>query len=82
GESASGEDGGNEDKANAIGASGGFEAKSKEQDKMEALDNRAFNAELPPEARRRFEGTNAPEMIPEYEEKIRIYRRRVVEERR
>lgn len=82
GESASGEDGGNEDKANAIGASGGFEAKSKEQDKMEALDNRAFNAELPPEARRRFEGTNAPEMIPEYEEKIRIYRRRVAEERR
>lgn len=45
-------------------------------------ENQSFNGELPPEVRRRFEGTRAPEITPEYAEKIRLYRRRIADERR
>lgn len=45
-------------------------------------ENKAFSGELPPEARRRFEGTSAPEIMPEYAEKIQLYRRRIFNERR
>lgn len=40
-------------------------------------ESQAFTAEIPPEVRRRFEGTSAPEILPEYAEKIRLYRRRI-----
>ncbi len=45
-------------------------------------ENKAFSGELPPEVRRRFEGTSAPEITPEYAEKIQLYRRRISNERR
>ncbi len=45
-------------------------------------ESKTFGGELPPEVRRRFEETSAPEIMPEYAEKIRLYRRRVVGERR
>ena len=44
--------------------------------------NKAFSGELPSEVRRRFEGTSAPEITPEYAEKIQLYRRRISDERR
>ncbi len=45
-------------------------------------ENKAFSGELPPEVRRRFEGTSAPEITPKYAEKIQLYRRRISNERR
>lgn len=42
-------------------------------------ENKTFGGELPPEVRRRFEETSAPEIMPEYAEKIRLYRRRVAD---
>ncbi|MBQ5789486.1 MAG: hypothetical protein IIW01_04295, partial [Thermoguttaceae bacterium] len=78
---ASGEESKNENGANAAGRVGG-EGKNEEKNVAEILENKAFNAELPFEARRRFEETDAPEILPEYEEKIRRYRRRILEERR
>ena len=78
GKSASAEEPGSENGATAIGGAGGGGT----NDVAETSMSKAFNAELPPEARRRFEGTNAPEILPEYAEKIRLYRRRISEERR
>lgn len=48
----------------------------------QTLENRTFSGELPPEVRRRFEGTFAPETPPEYAGKIQLYRRRISAERR
>ena len=79
---ASGEESENENGATASNVSGGSGGKEEKNEKAEVDENKAFNVELPPEARRRFEGTNAPEILPEYEEKIRLYRRRILEERR
>lgn len=64
----------------AIGSGGGTGEEKKEI--AEEAEKQAFSVELPSEARRRFEGTNAPKILPEYEEKIRLYRRRIQEERR
>lgn len=73
-----GEELGSENGATAIGAAGGDEIVGL----AEITENKAFNAELPPEARRRLEGTDAPEILPEYAEKIRLYRRRIAKEKR
>jgi hypothetical protein len=74
---ASGEETGGENGAIATGGVGdGAENGS------ETAENQAFNGELPAEARRRIKGTSAPEILPEYAEKIRLYRRRILEERR
>lgn len=74
-------DGGKESGTNAAGSVDG-NAKVDESEKREPLKNEAFSGELPQEARRRFEGTEAPEILPEYSEKIRLYRRRILEEKR
>ncbi|MBR4834457.1 MAG: hypothetical protein IKU86_09045 [Thermoguttaceae bacterium] len=47
----------------------------------EVVANEAFSGELPSEARSRFEGTRSPRVAPEYEEKVRLYRRRIANER-
>ena len=73
GKNASGEELGSENGATAIGVWGGVETIGA----AETTENKAFNAELPSEARRRLEGTDAPEILPEYAEKIRLYRRRI-----
>lgn len=73
---------GRENGANASGVSEGNEAKREKQNALEPEENKAFNAELPSEARRRFEETAAPEILPEYAEKIRLYRRRISEKQR
>lgn len=64
----------------AVGAGGG--TGEEEEGVAEVSEKQTFSVELPSEARRRFEGTNAPKILPEYEEKIRLYRRRILEERR
>ncbi|MBQ7813955.1 MAG: hypothetical protein IJ387_05610, partial [Thermoguttaceae bacterium] len=70
--------------ANAPGApsGGGSGAVSDDFVGMQVEENKAFNGELPSEVRRRFEETSAPEITPEYAEKIRLYRRRIAGERR
>ena len=78
GESASEEKRGSENGATAVGVFQNDEAEKT----PEPNENKSFNAELPPESRRRLEGTTAPEILPEYAEKIQLYRRRVAEERR
>lgn len=75
---ASGEETGGENGAIAAGGSDGVGVKNV----AETAENQAFNGELPAEARRRIEGTSAPEILPEYAEKIRLYRRRILQERR
>lgn len=62
--------------------SAGNDAAERERLKTEPPENKAFLGELPPETRRRFEETKAPEILPEYAEKIRLYRRRILEEKR
>lgn len=65
--------------AGGAGASDAFETTA---DGTQLDKNKAFNGELPFEARRRFEGTTAPDVLPEYSEKVRSYRRRIANERR
>lgn len=74
---ASGEETGGENGAIATGGVG-----DGAKNGSETAENQAFNGELPAEARRRIKGTSAPEILPEYAEKIRLYRRRILEERR
>ncbi len=79
---ATGEELQSENGATAVGVSEGNGAKKEEREKIETADNKAFSAELPSEARRRFEGTEAPQIAPEYAEKARLYRRRISEKSR
>ena len=72
---------GGENGENATGgASGG--ASEGEALELETSANKAFIGETPFEARRRFEETSAPKVLPEYAEKIRLYRRRIGKEQR
>ncbi len=72
----------NQNGANANGFSGkGGEAQKVGVEK-EPSENKAFTGELPLEARRRLEGTEAPEVLPEHAEKIRLYRLRILNEER
>ena len=82
GELATSDETGSENGANAGDVSDLNEAKREKRNALEPDENKAFNAELPSEARRRFEETSAPEILPEYAEKIRLYRRRISERRR
>lgn len=68
--------------ANAGAFAGNVGEAEKNRDGAETSKKEAFTGELPTEARRRFEGTEAPEITPEYAEKIRLYRRRILKERR
>ena len=72
---------GNQEGANSDGGAWNERGKQDKQ-KQETIGGKAFSGELPDEARRRFEGTKTPEILPEYEEKIRRYRRRILDERR
>lgn len=67
-----------------VGGAGRGKKESKENAKTGEKQevNEGFNGELPPEARRRFERTETPEIDPEYAEKIRLYRRRILNEKR
>lgn len=78
------ENGGEDGEKSSVGETNGDGKKgvSEELEGGQVEENQAFSGELPLELRRRFEGTNAPEILPEYEEKIRLYRRRINSERR
>lgn len=69
------------DVGEAAGA-GGIGVGSENGDEAQLDKNEAFSGELAPEVRRRFEGTSAPKIMPEHAEKIRLYRRRIANERR
>ncbi|MBR2002579.1 MAG: hypothetical protein IJ991_00190, partial [Thermoguttaceae bacterium] len=82
GEDAFGGEKGDKNGANANGVAGKGGEAEKVRKEAETEKNKAFMGELPFESRRRFEGTEAPEITPEYAEKIRLYRLRILEEKR
>ncbi len=77
----SGEIGGDVGESASVGTGGAASEKDDESD-WEVVVKEAFNGELPSEARRRIEKTLSPRVAPEYEEKTRLYRRRIADERR
>lgn len=83
GETAGGGVGGalNGENASGVGT-GGAAAENERGNGWEVVVDEAFSGELPSEARRRIDGADAPSVAPEYEEKTRLYRRRVANERR
>lgn len=71
----------NGENASGVGT-GGAAAENERGNGWEVVVDEAFSGELPSEARRRIDGADAPSVAPEYEEKTRLYRRRVANERR